>query len=198
MDQDQGFLQFLRHDAYIQFAPRRRRLAVDFAINAIEVAQLVRVHVQPDGKAARPGRNHDIDKPIAQKIPRATGSRVGHGRAHFPGLFDNTQFCGHIYSSGFCPLARTVSTGHSAWRTTYSAVLPKTTCFKPVCPWVGRTMRSASSSLAASIISLAGRPRRTKVCEETSGGNAWLTKCWSCFSAQETRSGSKSPGGFIP
>ena len=52
-----------------------------------------------------------------------------------------------------CSCSRTTSTGHEAWRTTFSVVLPKSKCLNPPCPWVEMTMRSEFSFLASSIIS---------------------------------------------
>ena len=57
--------------------------------------------------------------------------------------------------------AFTVMTGHGASRTVRSAVLPSSTCFRPVSPRVPMTMRSAPSSPASSAIRSGGSPSTT-------------------------------------
>ena len=39
-------------------------------------------------------------------------------------------------------MSLTVSTGHEAKRTTFSATLPRRTCWSPIRPWVPMTMRT--------------------------------------------------------
>src|SRR6266496_1037725 len=46
------------------------------------------------------------------------------------------------YPRNSCSRARTTRTGHGAWRTTRSAVLPRTAWASPLRPCVERTMRS--------------------------------------------------------
>ena len=54
----------------------RGQLPVDLAIDAVEIAQPVRIHVDADGQAPRPGRDHGIDKSVVEKISRtAKGGR---------------------------------------------------------------------------------------------------------------------------
>ena len=63
--------------------------------------------------------------------------------------------CGFHTAASFC---LTVSTGHSASRTTFSATDPKTQRSRPVDPCVEMTIRSAPSVLAIRTISSAAAP----------------------------------------
>jgi hypothetical protein len=45
---------------------------MDFAVDALEIAQLVGVQVETHGKAAGSGRNHHVNETIIQEIARAT------------------------------------------------------------------------------------------------------------------------------
>jgi hypothetical protein len=73
------------------------------------------------------------------------------------------HLCGIFFTNG-SPFGRIVKTGQGAWRTTFSATLPIRACERPVLPWVAMTIRSASLSVAASIIFSAAGPTSTRVC----------------------------------
>src|ERR1035437_709965 len=57
--------------------------------------------------------------------------------------------------------AGTGSSGHAAWRTTCSAVLPRRTRLAPVYPWVAMTIKSAPCTRTRLVISWNGLPVRT-------------------------------------
>ena len=61
-----------------------RQFPVDLAIHAVKIAEPVRVHIDADGQAPRPRRNHRIDEAVVQKIARTPKGCAGPGRA---GLF---------------------------------------------------------------------------------------------------------------
>ena len=53
---------------HIELAVRQCPVPVDFAIHAMEVAALIRAHVDPYRQAARARGNDRVDVPVIQKV----------------------------------------------------------------------------------------------------------------------------------
>ena len=52
--------------------------AIHLAIQAIEVAPLVGIHVHAQREAARPRRNHRVNEAVVEKIPRPVKGDFAH------------------------------------------------------------------------------------------------------------------------
>jgi len=72
-------LQLRRHHFHIQPGLRWMNPAIHLTINAVEIAEFVRVHVDPDRQPMGALGNHDIDKPVVQKIPGRAKGRLPMG-----------------------------------------------------------------------------------------------------------------------
>lgn len=89
-------------------------------------------------------------------------------KCHFTRIKDSFHVARSFFLGSACAarnsrsFSRTPSTGHRACLTTCSATLPKSTCFRPVRPWVEMTITSAGKRVAAPTISAAGEPVVTK------------------------------------
>src|SRR5438552_3393974 len=77
---------------------------------------------------------------VIQRRPRVGTPRLSLGRAryceHARGVEAERAASGFYAPSSGAPRCLTVRTGHGARRTTFSATLPRSTCCKPVRPWV--------------------------------------------------------------
>jgi len=77
----EGLMEFKRHGFDIQLQFLRRLVTMDLAIDAIEVAFFVGVHVDADGQAMSAGGYNEIDESVVHEIARAAEGclRLAHG-----------------------------------------------------------------------------------------------------------------------
>ena len=57
-------IQLVANDSQVDFARRCGNCSVDRAVDAIEVARLVRIQVDPDGQALTPPTDHRVDEAV--------------------------------------------------------------------------------------------------------------------------------------
>ena len=128
------------------FIERKRRYAAKadllLAMHAHELA-VERHHGMAGGEAQdrRGVRAHPLDQGLRSQVRPGLGCGANHdAQAGDPWTrYGSTNSC-----CGWC----TVSTGHGALRTTFSATLPSSMCATSPRPCVPTTMRSTSRSLA--------------------------------------------------
>lgn len=80
MNKSERARQFRRHDVHVQKLFARRFISMHFAVNAMEVARFVGIHVDADGQTAGAGGNDNIDKAVIQEVARTTKGRFMFGR----------------------------------------------------------------------------------------------------------------------
>src|SRR5437867_9932274 len=117
------------------------------------------------------GRGPPTDEPTDTWTTPRSGDRLeGPAPAGvLPGLLAGRRGQGF---SKTCPLGRTVRTEDDAFRTTFSATLPRSMWRRPVQPWVAMRMRSAGISRAALTISTNGTPTIAAASKTVSPGNS--------------------------
>jgi len=114
----EGPVQFLDHHAHVQLTVVGRAAPVHLAIDAVEIAAPVRVHVDPDRQAMGARRDHHVNKPVVQEISHvaAGGLPSAMTRPGFAGSRRQTVLdcCCHIrftwsplsFSTGSCRRGR--------------------------------------------------------------------------------------------
>ena len=75
-DQLQRLLQFLQHLRRIDKPRLTLRDAVHLAVDAVEIADLVRVQIDPDRDASRPPAQDRIDEAIRFEVPFVLGEQL--------------------------------------------------------------------------------------------------------------------------